>query len=295
MGGYYRACTRRPAWRNPLFRPHSRLASTSLYCFRRYDSVCAMRDAKIESYLTTIAKTQLQPAASPLVSDALQRIGRAAPMAYAQPLQLLALRKYLRVQNRKHKDLASIWSWTAEHMSQSINTAPSEDGIMSLGFELMNKASQVKRAFALANPGYTLAVSPPRDLERQVTLWNGNLGVRAAANHLFSRAVELLSKPDYDLPARLTAVIFFTKWLEDFAVSPEPGNAAPGTSDHGTLRAVDFIVMRGRTVVAGVTRATIPSQWTASGWAGKLAEATAGTGLVGPLANPYEPWHWALR
>jgi hypothetical protein len=172
-----------------------------------------MRDGKIEWYLATIAKTQLRPTASPLVSDALQRIGRAAPMAYAQPLQLLARRKYLRVQNRKHKDLASIWSWTAEQTTRSINMSPSGDGIMSLGFELMNKASQVKRAFASANPGYTLAVSPPRDLERQVTLWNGNLGVRAAAKHLFSGAVKLISKPDYDLPARLTTVMFFTNGL----------------------------------------------------------------------------------
>jgi hypothetical protein len=56
-----------------------------------------MRDAKLEWYLTTLVGTQLRPTAAPLVLDALERIDRAGPMSVAQPLQLLALRRYLRI------------------------------------------------------------------------------------------------------------------------------------------------------------------------------------------------------
>jgi hypothetical protein len=85
-----------------------------------------------------------------------------------------------------------------------------------------------------------------------------------------------------------------TRWLQESQVNNEPGNAAPGTSDHGQLRAVDFVVIREGRVVAGVRRSTIPTEWTASGWATRLADAAAHTILVGPLSHPYEPWHWAL-
>jgi hypothetical protein len=149
-----------------------------------------MRDAKLEWYLTAIASTQFRPAAVPLVQDALKRIGKLGPMAVAQPLQLLALRRYLRAQNRQHRNLAAIWSLSADEMNRSINTQPSDDGAATLGWQLMNEASRVQRNFAAANPGYSLGVSPPRDLERQVALWNGNLSVRATARELFGKAVE---------------------------------------------------------------------------------------------------------
>jgi hypothetical protein len=253
-----------------------------------------MRDAKLEWYLAAIASTQFRPAAVPLVQDALKRIGTLGPMSVAQPLQLLALRRYLRAQNREHRNLAAIWSLSAEEMSQSINTRPTEDGASTLGYQLMSQAARVQRDFAAANPGYRLAVSPPRDLERQVALWNGNLALRATARELCGRAVEEAGKPKFELPAPLSAVEALTRWIQESRVNNEPGNAAPGTSDHGQLRAVDFVVMRAGVVIAGVRRSTIPTEWTASGWARRLADATANTILVGPLARPYEPWHWAL-
>jgi hypothetical protein len=85
------------------------------------------------------------------------------------------------------------------------------------------------------------------------------------------------------------------EWADALVVqASEDRVAAPRTSDHGRVRAVDFTVMRGRMVVAGITRATVATEWTAPGWARKLAEAAANANLVGPLAHPYEPWHWAL-
>jgi hypothetical protein len=110
-----------------------------------------------------------------------------------------------------------------------------------------------------------------------------------------NRAVKELSQSLYDLPAQLSRVVDFSLWLTKAGVNPEPGNAAPGTSDHGQVKAVDFVVMQGGRVVAGTSRSTIETDWTASGWAAKLATATARTLLVGPLKHPYEPWHWAIR
>lgn len=215
-------------------------------------------------------------------------------MSLAQPLQLLAVRKYLRIQNQRHRDLAAIWALSADDMNRNIRTEPSEDGAATLGWQLMREAARAQREFAAANPGYSLAVSRPRDLDRQVTLWNGNLGVRATATELLGASVKELDQPKYDLPALLHTVEAFARWLQEFRVANEPGNAAPGTSDHGQLRAVDFVIMKGQTVVAGTTRASIATEWTASGWARRLAAATSNTCLVGPLAHPYEPWHWAL-
>jgi hypothetical protein len=170
-----------------------------------------MRDGKLDWYLTTIVTTQLRPTASPLVRDALQKIGKSAPLNLAQALELLALRRYLRIQNRQHGDLASLWSWTAAQMNQNINTSPSEDGIMTSGWQLMREAARVQRAFASSNPGYTLNITPPRDLERQVRLWNDNLGVRAAASQILRGAVSEVSKPKYELPALLAIVAAFGK------------------------------------------------------------------------------------
>jgi hypothetical protein len=198
---------------------------------------------------------------------------------------LLALRRYLRIQNVELRELATIWSLSAQQMRES--TASGD------GRRLVNEAARVQQAFARANPGHTLAISPPRDLERQVTLWTGNLSIRTVADRLLREAIQLVSQPEYVLPPTARAFGPIHR-LAAGRVSPEPGNAAPGTSAHGQMRAVDFVVMQGGRVVTGTQQATIPIAWTASGWAQRLADATAATQLIGPLAHPYEPWHWSL-
>jgi hypothetical protein len=194
----------------------------------------------------------------------------------------------LRIQNIELRDLASLWSWTSEQMEASATTAG------GLGRRLLNEATRVQAAFARANAGYSLAISPPRDLERQITLWTGNASVRSVANQLQRDASLFLSGAEFVLPPTLKLLDQFCDWLQAIVVSPEPGNAAPGTSSHGRMQAVDFIVMQGARVVASTQVASIPTAWTASGWARCLAAAAAGTQLVGPLAHPYEPWHWSL-
>jgi len=91
------------------------------------------------------------------------------------------------------------------------------------------------------------------------------------------------------------SVAYFTNLLRAASVKPEPTSAVPGTSDHGQMRAVDFVVVRpGGQIVADTKSATIQVIWKLGGWEAKLVAAAAGTKLIGPLQHPYEPWHWRL-
>jgi hypothetical protein len=95
-----------------------------------------------------VAGWVIRQAARPAVVDALGRIERAARMEHQQSLRLLALRRYLRLQDRDHVDLHAIWSWTDEQVQDSLREGTGRD--------LMNEAARVQAAFARCNPGYTL-------------------------------------------------------------------------------------------------------------------------------------------
>lgn len=185
-----------------------------------------MQDAKLGWYVTTLVNTQFRPATSPLVNDALERIGRTALISHAQALQLLALRRYLRIQNRDQRDLAVIWPWTAEQVNENLNTA-------SAARRLMDEAARVQQAFAAANPGHTLGLSPPRNLDRQVALWNGSLDARTAALDLLGRVAKEVAKPIYDLPAQLTTIATFARWLEQRPSPPNRGTPRQGLPTMG--------------------------------------------------------------
>jgi hypothetical protein len=60
------------------------------------------------------------------------------------------------------------------------------------------------------------------------------------------------------------------------------------------MRAIDFQVHQGETVVAGPRTSTIDTEWDGAGWSAKLDAAvrSAGQRFVGPLASPREPWHY---
>ncbi len=47
----------------------------------------------------------------------------------------------------------------------------------------------------------------------------------------------------------------------------------------------------------GTVTATAGEKWDNAGWTAKLKKAvqTAGDNFVGPLASPYEPWHYVYR
>jgi hypothetical protein len=70
--------------------------------------------------------------------------------------------------------------------------------------------------------------------------------------------------------------------------------AAPGLSAHGQARAFDFQVEHDGRIVAGPDAPSAKQQWDAAGWTQKLRAAVRDSGqhFMGPLAFPYEPWHY---
>ncbi|WP_406693803.1 hypothetical protein V5E97_22470 [Singulisphaera sp. Ch08] len=54
---------------------------------------------------------------------------------------------------------------------------------------------------------------------------------------------------------------------------------------------------KGNEVVATTVTATAKEKWDDAGWTTKLQEAVqeAGGNFVGPLATPYEPWHYIYK
>jgi hypothetical protein len=239
-------------------------------------------DAKLESYLVTIANQFVDGQGE--VNDALRLIRARAP-SDKDPLalQLLALRRYLRMGGQK---VHANWAWTPEEQRQNSQSGTAK--------ALMDEATKVQANFARTNPGYTLAISPLRSLERQVATWNSNGTVDIASRRLLADMNKQLVAPEFPDPPTGVAAVIFSHKLRNAAVNPEPSSAAPGTSDHGQGRAVDFVVMRGGTKVADTDTAQIAPVWKHGGWERRLIAAAAGTNLVGPLSHPYEPWHWRI-
>jgi len=212
----------------------------------------------------------------PRVADALTRIDGTGR-------RLLALRSYAR--GRAH--LAERWSWTSEQIA-------AYEGSPEHG-ELQQEIAKISEAFARENPGFDLWVNPQvRSLDIQLEHWNTNESVAAAAANLLAAASEVVSSPTFPAsqPARATKAL--ESFLASYVPVPTPTIAAPGLSPHGQMRAIDFQVHQGASIVAGPRTSTIDSEWDASGWSAKLDAAvrSASQRFVGPLASPREPWHY---
>jgi hypothetical protein len=180
----------------------------------------------------------------------------------------------------------AVWAWTSEEAERHRTSGAVK--------ALYDQAEKVRRQFAAQNPGYNLGVSPLRSLERQLMLWSKNNTVRDAGATLLERMQEELAKPEYSEVPTPKAAGRFAQKLGDAKVSPEPTSAAPGTSDHGQARAVDFVIQKGAMTIAGTESAQVWSVWRGQGWEAKLIKACERTRLLGPLKVPDEPWHWRL-
>ena len=193
--------------------------------------------------------------------------------------RLLALRAYLRA----GAALAERWSWSQQQISAYPSTAEGHAAAVDI--------EAVASAFAAGNPGFTLRVNrQPRSLELQLAHWNENASVGAAAAAL---AAWLEHKFPDETPSANTAALraALIEWTPSVAVAL----AAPGLSPHGQARAFDFQIEHAGRIVAGPDFASARQQWDAAGWTRRLraAVSAAGDRFVGPLAAPYEPWHYA--
>jgi hypothetical protein len=199
----------------------------------------------------------------------------------------MALRRYLRYQDQKGATgIHDNWAWTARDAEQKLKLEPAKG--------LIAKAETVLRNFAAHNKGYTLALSPLRSLAKQVELWNKNTDVQNIGTTVKAEMLKELGQEKYVSPPTDANIKDFATKLLQRQIKPEPGNAAPGLSAHGQMRAVDFVVMSGSTTVATTDTSTSQNVWRDKGWAGKLADEATSAGLKGPLLIPDEPWHWEV-
>lgn len=195
--------------------------------------------------------------------------------------KLLAARSY----HRAKTGLESRWSWDQARIA-AYEGSPEQQALLA-------QIAGVAVHFAEANPGYTLyANTRVRSLDEQLKSWNSNASVGAAGDAL--RAA-LASDPAADVgagnPERARQL---QAWLVAHAPKPAPNLAAPGLSAHGQMRAIDFQVMAGDTLVAGTDSKTVETIWRSGGWAEKLKASItqAGPAFEGPLTSPDEPWHY---
>jgi len=218
------------------------------------------------------------------IADAMLRMkAQLHDAANVQQIQLLALRRYLRMGGRA---VASAWPWSTEQ--RDVNKKDSD--------RMNAEAAKVVANFATQNPGLKLDRTGIRNLAKQIELWCGNESVHLAAGNLLPRVLQELAKADYpEFPTDSAPINQFKKFLKDSKVDPEPTSAAPGTSDHGQDRAVDFIVKKDGKTVASTSKAGIKKEWENTGYDKALKKATEGTEMDGPLPNPKEPWHYWLK
>jgi hypothetical protein len=209
------------------------------------------------------------------VAQALQRI----PDTGAK---LLALHSYLRA----GPDLAQRWSWTQTQIGQFAGSPHDE--------QLAAAIQSVRREFEERNPGCTLTVNPEvRSLDRQLSAWNSNSSVAAAAREFVAAAVgEIASRAPSD-SAGMTVPVF-ARFVMGHQPRPSPNLAAPGLSRHGQMYAVDFHVRKEGKAVADTDSGSIAQVWVEQGWEQRLRAAVVASGasFTGPLQEPHEPWHY---
>jgi hypothetical protein len=196
--------------------------------------------------------------------------------------KLLALHAYLRA----GPELAQRWSWT-ETQIEEFAGSPHEA-------QLAAAIQSVRREFEQRNPGCTLTVNPQvRSLDRQLSAWNSNGSVAAAAHEFAAAAAGEVASRDAPGSAGM-APPEFARFVMEHKPRPSPTLAAPGLSRHGQMYAVDFHVRKEGEDVASTDSGAIAQVWVAQGWEQRLRAAVVASGapFVGPLQDPHEPWHY---
>ena len=238
--------------------------------------ICASRAWSSDSIEARVDVYSKQVAAllEPPVADTLEQIS-------TTPLQLLALRSYL----RSGANVSARWSWSQEEIEAFAKTAEYR--------RVIAEVEEIKQRFEASNPGYTLyANTEVRSLDVQIQRWNENPGVASVAKGIHSAAVKELAKPHYAHVPNAESAERFARFLRSWRPPRAAPLAAPGLSKHGQLRAIDFAIFKDGKLVAPTSLAAAEPVWEKQGWSAKLKEATAQTNFKGPLQSPHEPWHY---
>ncbi len=236
--------------------------------------------------LSTIGSVQAQDALDAHVQAAAKLLDVRAQAALGQitdtDRQLLAMRGYLRSGNQ----FGDRWSWTQEEIDRYNRSREKVAAASEL--------ERIKTKFAEMNPGYTLQVNTAvRSLDVQIARWNSNPSVAKTAVQL-QAAVKKELKKGYPSAPTLGSTARFAAFLSAWVPNVPAPLAVPGLSRHGQARAFDFHVVYGDRVIASTNIDRVKAVWDRQGCATRLKEAvqTASDRFVGPLAAPYEPWHY---
>jgi hypothetical protein len=232
-------------------------------------------DGKIKALMSAVATT--------LPGQVQQTL----PKIQGLPLQVLALRRYLRIGNSATEK----WAWTEQQYA--------EFNLSYAAVELRQSIEAVKAKFEGDNPGYILKTAAKfRPLDRQIHNFCASAKVRDAAV-LLGKAV-LTEINSYADRIDDRAVGKFREFLRSYQFSKhdEPSVAVPGISDHGRAQAIDFVIYKDGKEIAGPSTAQIKSIWTGQGFGEKLNQAVRGSANLfkrDHLKVPFEPWHYDMR
>lgn len=201
------------------------------------------------------------------------------------PSRLLAMKYYLRRQG----DIGASWVWTRKQVDQYKYSQAYRQALAEV--------RQITKTFAEQNPGYTLHVNTEiRSLADQVLIWNSAPSVSASGAAIYKQAIGLLADTTFKIEPDKDGLARFRQFLSGCTIPVVPSAAVPGFSQHGQLRAFDFIIWAGDTAIAaGADAGNARAVWDNSGWTDKLNEAinTVSSSFEGPLMSPHEPWHYA--
>ena len=135
-----------------------------------------------------------------------------------------------------------------------------------------------------------------RTLDQQIGKWNRTASIGRAAAEIIDTCLALMADSAGRFATGPTAESLpaFMAFLREFEPATIPTVAVPGLSQHGQLRAFDFMVVRGGRVIAGASTGSIPTDWDGARWTERLADAICSVSdrFLGPLYDPYEPWHY---
>jgi hypothetical protein len=199
------------------------------------------------------------------------------------PRRILALKYYV----RKTGDVRSSWTWTPK---QIMRYKRSMDYLRAVA-----EVEKVKAKFSELNPGYTLKVNTEvRTLTEQIRLWNETGSIIATGQGIYAACVKALRDTTYPEQIEKKDLLRFIRFLGAYKAPVIPTVAVPGFSQHGQLRAFDFVIWQGDKIAAGTDAESVGSVWDRSGWTAKLNDAItqASPYFTGPLPAPREPWHY---
>jgi hypothetical protein len=202
---------------------------------------------------------------------------------------LLAARQYIRFM-ATGKKVWEHWSWSAEQEAAWYKSAEYK--------QASNLIDDINRTFQASNTGYKLRINKTlRNEQEQLNAWLSSKDILRLGGELKNKIAKELDGAGYaDTPGQAEAEKF-RAYLAKVSLSEKIMLAPPGLSDHGHGGAYDFVVLEKTTdkMMASTGKSWVSTWDGPHGWTGKLKTAIEASGqghFKGPLATPYEPWHY---